>query len=196
MELPEPDKEQIKTLFDHIYQIDEQAWASTVQIIEFQSLQKNQLLAQAGKNFVYEVLIVEGVIRSFITDEKGADYTLEFYRTGDFLAPHFSRTHEARSFVSLEALGPTRIILLEATQFTQLRRRHDSLMNFGAKISEAELFRKTNKEIRMATRTAKERYFDFQKRYSKLENLIPQTVIASYLGISPVSLSRLRAEKQ
>lgn len=195
MEVSEPDSIQVKAIFNKIYRISEQAWNSTLDIIEFQKLQKNQLLVIQGKVFNYEAVIIEGSMRSFVADEKGTDYTLEFYGKGDFLSPHFSRTHMGKSFVSLQALEPTRVALLEAKQFTQLRRQYDSLMNFGARISEAELFRKTNKEIRMATLSAKDRYLHFQQNHSRLQNLIPQVVIASYLGISPVSLSRLRAQK-
>lgn len=195
MIFPESDSQEVKALFDRSSQIDAQAWHEVADIIEFNEFDKNHLLVSAGEAFAFEGLIMQGTIRSFVTDEKGIDYTLEFYGTGEFLGPHFSRTHESKSFVSLQALESTSMILLNAAKFTQLRIKHDSLLKLGAKVSETELFRKTNKEIRMATKTAKERYMHFRQRYPKLETLIPQTVIASYLGISPVSLSRLRAEK-
>jgi hypothetical protein len=55
--------------------------------------------------------------------------------------------------------------------------------------------RKEKREIELVTLEAKERYAIFQQEHPQLEQLIPQYHIASYLGVSPTQLSRIRAQK-
>jgi CRP-like cAMP-binding protein len=65
-------------------------------------------------------------------------------------------------------------------------------MKYGNVIVERELEYKTQKEILLLTKNAEERYKTFREMYPGLENYISQYQIASYLGITPVSLSRIR----
>ena len=57
-----------------------------------------------------------------------------------------------------------------------------------------ELQNKVEKEIEMASLTAKERLINFRNKFQSLENIVPHTTIATYLGITNISLSRLRKE--
>jgi CRP-like cAMP-binding protein len=77
-------------------------------------------------------------------------------------------------------------------QFSALRYKHESLMSYGNVIVERELEYKTQREILLLTKNAEERYKTFREMYPGLENYISQYHIASYLGITPVSLSRIR----
>jgi len=65
-------------------------------------------------------------------------------------------------------------------------------MKYGNIIVERELDYKTRREILLLTKSAEERYLEFRVMYPGLENYISQYHIASYLGITPVSLSRIR----
>jgi hypothetical protein len=68
------------------------------------------------------------------------------------------------------------------------------IREFGNTVLRNELKKKVEKEIGLASLTAKERLIQFRKDYPFLENLIPHPYIASFLGITNVSLSRLRKE--
>ena len=67
------------------------------------------------------------------------------------------------------------------------------IRRFGNTVLRNELARKVDKEIGSASLSAKERLLKFREEYPLLENLIPHTHIASYLGITNISLSRLRS---
>lgn len=68
------------------------------------------------------------------------------------------------------------------------------IRDWGNSILKEELIKKTDKEISLASYTAKERLLQFREEYAILENLIPHPIIASYLGITNISLSRLRSD--
>jgi hypothetical protein len=68
------------------------------------------------------------------------------------------------------------------------------LRSFGYKVVESELALKTQLEVSLLTLSAKERLLHFRKEYPNVENIIPHTIIAGYLGITSVSFSRSRNE--
>ena len=71
---------------------------------------------------------------------------------------------------------------------------HIDIREFGNMVLQNELLAKVEKEIGLASLNAKERLILFREKYHFLENLISHADIASYLGITNISLSRLRRE--
>lgn len=184
----------IKGIFDAIHPISEEAWEQTVNLLELKSLHKGEMLIHRGDSFPYEGIVVNGLVRTGIIEAQGQDYTLDFYRAGQVLGPYFSRTFEGKSQVGIQAITASEVAIFDTEKFTRLRYSYDCLLNFGNRVTEGELHRKTTKEIEMATMTASQRYQRFRQRYPGLENQISQAMVASYLGVTPVSLSRLRAQ--
>lgn len=86
------------------------------------------------------------------------------------------------------------MIEFDSDQFLNLMIQNLEIRNFGNSILLNELIKKTEKEISLGSLSAKDRLINFRNEYSLLENLIPHSIIASYLGITNVSLSRLRKE--
>jgi hypothetical protein len=83
---------------------------------------------------------------------------------------------------------------MDASKFLSLMVDHLDAREFGNMVLKIELKNKVEKEIGHASLTAKERLLKFREQYALLENLVPHTTIATYLGITNISLSRLRKE--
>ena len=86
------------------------------------------------------------------------------------------------------------IATINASDFQNLMITNSEIRNFANTVLQNELILKVEKEIGLASLSAKERLIKFRERYKILENLIPHTEIASYLGITNISLSRLRRD--
>jgi CRP-like cAMP-binding protein len=84
--------------------------------------------------------------------------------------------------------------LMDAQSFEELMVDNLEIRDFGNAVLRNELKRKVEKEIGMASLTARERLIKFREQYPLLENTIPHTSISTYLGITNISLSRLRNE--
>jgi CRP-like cAMP-binding protein len=91
-------------------------------------------------------------------------------------------------------LTPCTFLKIPIGTFDELRNKHEQLRAFGQRVTEREFIHNLNYEVLFRTYSAKDRLLFFRKRFPSLENLIPHTVIASFLGITPVSFSRLRNE--
>ncbi|MFN7119869.1 MAG: Crp/Fnr family transcriptional regulator [Saprospiraceae bacterium] len=153
----------------------------------------------AGKVFVtleqwdtHEYILMAGVVRSFLLSADGKDHTIAFFQGGTILSPHVSRTRAGRSLLNLEALTDVTVLQMDARQFESLIEKNLEVRAFANAVLQQELMQKVNREIQLASWSAKARLEQFRQDFEGLENLVPHPMIASYLGITNVSLSRLR----
>jgi CRP-like cAMP-binding protein len=93
-----------------------------------------------------------------------------------------------------QALTEVKIVSIDAVEFEKLMIDNLEIRNFGNTVLRNELIKKVDKEIGLASLTAKERLINFRNHFPMLENVIPHSDIASYLGITNISLSRLRRD--
>lgn len=139
-----------------------------------------------------EYFVLEGVVRSFMINEDGDQVTIAFYPEDYVLSPHVIRTQDERSILNFEAITACKLLKLDAGRFSEHIRDDQDIQDFANMVLRGELIRKVNKEIQLISQNSKERLIQFRKDFHMLENRVPHSMIASYLGITPVSLSRLR----
>lgn len=138
--------------------------------------------------FVY--LIIGGIARSYVTDKDGNNIVRNFMLENDFLIGEslFSDT-STESFDSLEDMYCLRF---KAEEMRQVIMNDEPLKSFYIAILESTLRYKMQREYGFQNLDAEERYVNFKKQFGVAEKRIPQNQIASYIGITRESLSRLR----
>jgi CRP-like cAMP-binding protein len=112
----------------------------------------------------------------------------------DILSPNFARTSSQKSIFSLQTLESSTVARISVKKMDELRDTDLDIRRWGQKVIELELKKYFSHEIRFRSSNAKERLFKLRKDYPNLENRVPHSCIASYIGITPVSFSRLRNE--
>ncbi|WP_339716129.1 Crp/Fnr family transcriptional regulator [uncultured Kriegella sp.] len=142
----------------------------------------------------YEYILLKGIARTYLPNMEGTEITLSFFEEGMVLPPYVTRTNNQRSLLFCDAITDCRLVRLGATEFERLMIDNLEIRNFGNSVLRVELQNKVLKEIRMASWSAKERLQQFRKDFTMLENYVPHSMVASYLGITNVTLSRLRKE--
>ena len=163
-------------------------------VAEFWVLPKNKLLVEEGKPNEFEYIVVAGVLHRFCESVAVEAVTTGFYVAPSVVMPHFARTHRGRSVFSLQSLTDLVVAAIPVVEFDRLRYSNDEFRALGQRVIERELVRSVQHEVVLRTVHAKERLLALREEYPNLENLIPHHIIASYLGVTPVSLSRLRHE--
>ena len=155
-------------------------------------LRKRQFFLQEGDVCKYMGFIVKGATRMFAVDDRGHEHILHFgledWWVGDYESFHLLTP----SKYYVEALEDVDMILITSEQLQDLARTITAIaamlesLNRGAAIA-------YNKRMHAAiSLTAEERYEDLVKTYPHFLQRFPQNLIASYLGISPETLSRIR----
>lgn len=184
----------IKDLIHSIHSISDRSLFEIEGNIEYESYEQGQTFIKKDKYNNKEYFLLKGICKSFLLNPEGKEITLSFFNAKTILSPYTIRTRNQKSIINVKSMVNVELGVIDAKKFAELMVNNIEIRNFGNQVLRNELITKMEKEIGLASLTAKERLLEFREKYPMLENLIPHTDIASYLGITNVSLSRLRKE--
>jgi len=181
----------ILTNFGIVTSFSRQLFLEKAEVVE---LPKNHIIFSEGKKNNYEYILISGVVHRYNISDKGDMVTSGFYMSESVITPHFARTNNGKSIFSLQCLTDVVLAEILVEDLDNLRYTNKEYNSFGQRIIESELTQTFSNEVVFRSFNAKERLLVLRKQFPNLENLIPHTIIASYLGITNISLSRLRNE--
>lgn len=184
----------IKEIINSIYPLSTNSLNRIESLVEIKFLQKGEIFIKKNKRNSKEYFLLEGVCKSYVINPEGEEITISFFNEKSILSPYTTRTQEEISILNFQSLTDIKLAIIDATEFEKMMIDNLEIRNFGNTVLRNELYKKVEKEIGLASMTAKERLLKFRKQFPMLENLIPHTDIASYLGITNISLSRLRSD--
>ncbi len=175
-------------------QIPDSEWEQLESVLIPLDLNKDEMFVKAGDKPHLIGIIESGVFRTFCMTEQGNERTLAFRQEGQLLAGYAPFLMNRYIWYSIQALEPSRLVCFSFSDLNRLSDSHpcwkESLFNFTVGL----YLEKESRERSLLMEDAKGRYLSFLKEYSGLSDRIPQYHIASYLGISPISLSRIKSE--
>jgi CRP-like cAMP-binding protein len=187
-------KERTRSLVNKVSPVSEGSLDMVSDLILVEVYEKGDVIIDRGKRNNKEYFVYEGVCRSFLLSPEAKEVTISYFLEGSVLSPNRTRTANQISHLNFQALTKLTLASLNADKFEQLMINYIDIREFGNMILQNELLAKVEKEIGLASLNAKERLILFREKYHFLENLISHVDIASYLGITNISLSRLRKE--
>lgn len=136
----------------------------------------------------------EGILRVYATDSDGLEVTKYFIRENQFAVNLESYYADMPSENAMQAVVPTTLLVIQRHDLERLNEEVPRFYIFSKTISEAQLLNKLRDNDFLNFGTAKQKYVEFVRRYPDLAMYVPQHQIASYLKITPQSLSRIRKE--
>jgi CRP-like cAMP-binding protein len=144
-------------------------------------------------NDVY--FINKGILRVLITDHDGEDHTIHFALEHQFIADYTSFLCKTPSISALQAIEETEVVVLPRAAIDWGYANLKEGQKLGRLIAEYYFTYQDNRIINQYARTPKQRYDAITDVFPNIHNRVPQYMIASYLGISPIHLSRLKKEE-
>ncbi|MBN2158599.1 MAG: Crp/Fnr family transcriptional regulator [Spirochaetes bacterium] len=162
-------------------------------IVHIKYLKKGDLFIKAGEVPEFCGFICSGLMRVFYIDEQGRDFTKLFNREYNFVSSYAAFIERNESLLNVEALEDTTLFVIDYDLFRMFIDRHSCWLKIYTRALEKFYVIKERREGYLLWQDAKTRYAQFLKDFPGLEKRVKQYYIASYLGISPVSLSRIRA---
>ncbi|MEM9680005.1 MAG: Crp/Fnr family transcriptional regulator [Bacteroidota bacterium] len=187
-------KERTRPIVNKVSPVSDGSLDLMCDLIVVEVYEKGDVFIHRGRKNNKEYFVYEGVCRSFLLSPEGEEVTLSYFLEDSVLSPNKTRTANQLSQLNFQALTNLTIASMDADKFEQLMIDHLDIREFGNMVLQNELLAKVEKEIGLASLNAKERLMLFREKYHFLENLISHADIASYLGITNISLSRLRRE--
>lgn len=184
----------LESIINSITQLSTSSFQKLQGAIEYQVLEKGDYVTRVNTHNNYEYFLLEGVCKSFLYTPNGDDVTISFFMENAVLSPHTTRIKEGKSIINIKALTAIKTARIHADTFEHLMINDLEIRNFGNTVLRNELTDKVQKEITLATFKGKEKLLYVRKKYPNIENRVPHADIASYLGLTNISLSRLRTQ--
>lgn len=186
--------EKLRSFFERSFPVtDEQFEFIKSQFIP-RKVRKGEFLLREGEIARHSIFVASGCLRTYTIDDNGKEHILQFspenWWTGDM---SFRSNVPSQFFI--EALEDSEVLLTELSSIQKLNERiPESAAHYQAALQKS-MEAKTQRIVSSLSATAEERYNDFVKKYPSLLQRVPQHMIASYLGISPETLSRIRKQQ-
>lgn len=156
---------------------------------------RKTFLLRSGEIAQYSAFVVEGCLRSYGIDKNGYEHILQFAPDNWWISDMSSIAKHKSSELNIDALLDTKVLLLQRTCQLSLFDKIPKLERYFRILTENALAASNDRTIDYLTLTAKQRYAKFCNLYPTIINTIPQKSVASYIGITPEFLSKLRAER-
>lgn len=155
-------------------------------------LPKGDFFIRAGEQPRKMGLVLHGLFRYVYTDREGNEYTKAFMPAASFLSSYSSMIRAEPSYFAIEALEDATVLSFDYTAWQQLRKEDPIWNNLLLEMLEKGYSAKERRERELLLLSAEERYQNFCEMYAGLIGRVKQHQIASFLGIKPESLSRIR----
>ena len=156
---------------------------------------KEKILA-AGEVCKHYTFIVKGCIRMFGVDDKGFEHNIQFAAENDWIADIGSFHTQKPSLLNIESLEAGVVLQVKQQDLYYLYKKIRKLNLIFKVLIELKYIELQNRVLQNFSSTADERYLSFLEQYPILFNRLPNTQIASYLGITPEFLSKVRKNLQ
>jgi CRP-like cAMP-binding protein len=164
-------------------------------LLQHKSVKKNTLLLSSGEICRQIYFVNKGCLRIFNTDKEGLEHNISFCPENWWAVDISSFSGQVPAFYNIGAMEDTDVFYLRYSALEQLYTDVPKFERFFRILTQNGFNLYQRRITSNLSKTAEERYLQFQKQYPKLEQRIAQKQIASYLGITPVFLSMIRKKK-
>ncbi|MEJ1237102.1 Crp/Fnr family transcriptional regulator [Chryseolinea sp. T2] len=160
--------------------------------LEEKTVSRRTLLAKEGEVCKHSIFVVDGALKSYTVDKQSNEHVISFALSGWWIADMYSLIHQKPGVLRIEALADSSLLLLSKQKQEELYERIPKFERFFRIITENALVASQQRIINNLTLTAEERYLTFTEKYPFVMECAPLHNIASYLGMTPEFLSKIR----
>lgn len=187
--------EPLLTYFDHLIPLNKEEKELVTEKFRPRLYRKKQYVLQEGDVCLQMNFVVRGCLRMYKIDEKGGTHILQFAVENNWIADLGSFHTEKSSELNIDALEDTMVLKINRDDLISLYMQAPKFDRIFRVLIENSYVSLQKRLLQTISSTAEDRYQYFIDTYPHLVNRLPQTQIASFLGITPEFLSRLRSKR-
>ncbi|WP_215223698.1 Crp/Fnr family transcriptional regulator [Echinicola shivajiensis] len=184
---------EIEKTFLAEHQLSQKSAQQLLSLGEIKVVNKNETIIHEGRIETFSYLILEGCAKAHLNHD-GKNINFWFGFEGDFLFSYNSKISNQPGYENISTLERCRLWRISNNELENLNRSNLEIANWSRKLTELELVKTEKRLIDFQTKSATARYQDLINRHPEILNRISLGNIASFLGISQVSLSRIRGQ--
>ena len=193
MDPSHPDARALHAQLESVAPLPQSEWKALLAQARAVEVPRGGYLCKPGDEAGELALVLAGLVRHYYVDARGRESVKAFRGPGEVSAPYAEiiQRRPSRSFI--QALVPTRLLVFRAGQVEALAERSVALQRLLRRLLELHFVAKEQREYEFLQLSAEERYRQFCRERPEHLAEIPLHQVASYIGITPVALSRIRA---
>ena len=181
----------LKNIAKHIH-LSQEEQAQFLSLLQPVKIRRKQFHLHRGEVCKSSAFILSGCLRGYTIDNNGFEHILSFAPPDWWIADMFSLITQQPGYLNIDALEVTQALLLSKTDQENLYTQIPKFERYFRIITEKSLVSYQHRTLDNLSLSAQERYLTFCKRYPTLIYNIPQKYIASYIGVTPEFLSKMR----
>ena len=158
------------------------------------AVRKDEILFRQGDYIDYQYYVYDGCLRTYHIDEQGKEHTLQFAIKHWWISDYIAYFGDKKAVLFVECIKDAKLFKISRENFEAIYKFSPKIEELFRQKLEKALVRNEKRILANLTSSAKERYVAFLKKYPLIEKSIKNYHIASYLGITTESLSRIRKE--
>ncbi|MCC9064894.1 Crp/Fnr family transcriptional regulator [Flavobacterium piscisymbiosum] len=184
--------EQLIRFFNGYFALNEKECEEVIRLFSQRNIRRKGYILQEGDVCRHYFFIISGCFKMFAVDPAGKEHNLQFAAENDWISDLHSFYSQEPSRMYIEAIEPSIVLQIEHDDLLYLFINYHKFDRNFRIITERKYINFQNRILQNISSTAEERYVSFTKQYPAMINRIPNTQIASYLGITPEFLSKIR----
>ena len=163
-----------------------------ISIIRKTRVRKRQFIVQPGYVCSHQTYVVTGAFRSYFVNDEGTEHTIQFAIDDWFISDFNSYITQTPAFLYIEALENSLIYQINYNDVEQLCANNQKFEHFFRVVAQKSFAFAQRRVLSNLNKSAEERYLEFQSMYPEIIQRVPQYALASYLGMTPEFLSKIR----
>jgi CRP-like cAMP-binding protein len=187
--------ERLREHLSRLAPLSAKTWAALLATAGEVSLAKHDFFSRPGEPADRFGVVLEGLLRHYYVDAEGRESVKAFRGPFELSAPYAELVQRRPSRTFIQALKPTRLLCFPVAQVDALAESSLELQRLARRFVELQFVQKEQREYEFLQLSAEERYARFCAERPEHLADIPQHQVASYIGITPVALSRIRARR-
>ncbi len=163
-------------------------------LVKLRHVEKGQILLRVGEVCLYTNFVLKGCLRSYVIDDKGKEHIIQFAPQNWWISEQISFSKKEPAMYYIDAVEDTDLVVLDVSFMEEMNRVAPTMQQVSSPLIVNSLRSFQKRLISHLSETGEQRYLAFIKTYPSLALRLPLWMIASYLGLAPESLSRIRKE--
>lgn len=186
--------EELYNFFNHLHPIPTEQWNNIQEYFTPFKFKKGEVFQELGVTPTHLFVITKGLAKASYIGDDGKEFIKSFFSEKDIASGYIEVLREIPSRVEIKALEELAGFSFPFKKVRELYDAHPCWNAIGRIMAEKFFIMKEQREYEFLMLDAKERYKNFREHFGHIENRLPDNQVALYLGITPVSLSRIKSQ--
>ncbi len=174
--------------------VTEKEYEELEPLLRFRHFEPGEFVLMAGDVCSHHFFVEKGLLRSYTVDPGGKEHVIQFAPEDWFIGDRGSYYFREPSGINIQAIEPTHVAMFDQLFIGKAMCTSASYNLFNERLLQNHIRQLQSRINQLLSASAEQRYLHFIETYANLTQRIPQWMIASYLGITPESLSRVRRD--